>query len=151
MLVREGTDVMGGPGSGRKPQPLDPVLVQKIAHLYSLGLTQGEVGAELGLSQKVIHSTMKKAGLSARIAAKRNQWGSRNHAWRASAAGYKALHLRLTSRFGQPSRCEVCFTEDPTKSYDWANLSGKYDDLLDYKRMCRSCHRRYDAARRCCQ
>ena len=30
------------------------------------------------------------------------------------------------------------------KNYDWANLTGHYDDPNDYKRMCRSCHWKYD-------
>jgi len=40
--------------------------------------------------------------------------------------------------------CEVCGAKDQNRSYDWANLTGKYDDPSDYKRMCRSCHWKYD-------
>lgn len=42
------------------------------------------------------------------------------------------------------SQCEICGTTDADKSYDWANLTGKYDDPSDYKRMCRSCHAKQD-------
>lgn len=45
---------------------------------------------------------------------------------------------------GRPKRCEECGTTDSLKTYDWANLNGKYEDLNDYKRMCRSCHWKYD-------
>lgn len=40
--------------------------------------------------------------------------------------------------------CDVCGTEDKSKSYDWANLTGDYDNPQDFKRMCRSCHWKYD-------
>lgn len=32
--------------------------------------------------------------------------------------------------------------------YLWANLTGRYQDVNDYRRMCASCHGRFDAARR---
>ena len=47
---------------------------------------------------------------------------------------------------GKPKKCEVCGTTDKKKNYDWANLTGKFNDPEDYKRMCRSCHRKYDKA-----
>jgi hypothetical protein len=34
------------------------------------------------------------------------------------------------------------------KRYEWANLTGRYDDVKDYARMCISCHRKYDKKRR---
>ena len=37
--------------------------------------------------------------------------------------------------------------DDPSCTYDWANLTGDYADVSDFARMCRSCHRRYDNAR----
>ncbi len=53
-------------------------------------------------------------------------------------------HQRMTKRFGQPQRCEVCGTTDKRKAYDWANLSGQYSNMADYRRMCRSCHAKHD-------
>ena len=50
------------------------------------------------------------------------------------------------SRVPQP-QCERCGTTDPTKRYEWANLTGHYEDVADYERMCKSCHERYDRAR----
>ena len=31
-----------------------------------------------------------------------------------------------------------------SKIYDWANLTGKFYDVNDYKQMCRSCHSIFD-------
>jgi hypothetical protein len=31
--------------------------------------------------------------------------------------------------------------------YEWANLTGDYEDVRDFASMCVRCHRRYDAAR----
>jgi len=30
------------------------------------------------------------------------------------------------------------------KRYQWASLTGDYADINDYKRMCQSCHAKYD-------
>jgi hypothetical protein len=63
---------------------------------------------------------------------------------RTAAANYKVWHARLTVDRGRPKKCEVCGTDDPTKRYDWASLTKKYDDPADYKRMCRARHARHD-------
>jgi len=34
------------------------------------------------------------------------------------------------------------------KRYEWCNLTGKYEDIMDYARMCIPCHRKYDKKRR---
>lgn len=70
--------------------------------------------------------------------------GSMNPAWKGVNAAVSSKHYRLYRKFGKPMRCEVCGTTDKSKTYDWANLTGDYDDLNDFKRMCRSCHWRYD-------
>ena len=118
--------------------------LKKVKQLYASGLTQEEVGEKLGVSQKVIWKFMGRNGLTARIAAKRDQWGEKNHKWKGPNASYKAMHLRMTKRFGQPKRCETCGTTDKRRSYDWANLTGRYDDTTDYRRLCRSCHCKLD-------
>ncbi len=115
--------------------------------LYGSGLTQHEVAQCMGVSQKVIFSAMKRAGIKPRAAAKRNQKGQCNNSWKGDNAGYQALHLRLTALFGKPKICAICGNTS-AKWYDWANLTGKYADISDYKRMCRSCHRKYDNNRR---
>lgn len=80
--------------------------------------------------------------------AERDQWGERNPTWIGDQAGYAALHTRVHRRRGMPKRCERCGTQDPSKTYEWANLTGNYQDPDDYERMCKSCHNRYDASRR---
>ncbi len=81
-----------------------------------------------------------------RPAVKRDQSGSANDSWRGDTAGYGALHLRVAARRGKPSLCDRCGATEGR--FEWANLSGRYEDINDYARMCVSCHRRYDAARR---
>lgn len=72
--------------------------------------------------------------------------GQDHHGWRGDSVTYKQMHKRVEQAFGKPMKCAVCGTTE-AKRYDWANLTGRYIDITDYKRMCRSCHRRYDFKR----
>ena len=118
--------------------------LEKVRALYESGLTQEEVGERLGVSQKVIWSFMKRKGIKARIAAKRDQRGEKNSSWKGNRAGYQACHIRVITARGRPSRCEECGTTDPSRCYDWANLTCNYHDVDDYRRLCRSCHWKLD-------
>jgi hypothetical protein len=129
---------------GARPKEYPAAMVARVSALYADGRTQSEIASELGTTQKVIFNLMRRHGLASRVAAKRDQSGPRNNMWKGDAAGYQALHLRIERRRGRPSACETCGTTDPAKTYDWANLSGRYEDVDDYARMCRSCHWRYD-------
>ena len=122
--------------------------VDRGAELYGEGKTQDEIALELGVTQKIVFNAMKRHNIPARTAAKRDQWGENNHMWKGDDASKSAFHIRLYKRHGQLNHCDVCGTNDPAHWYDWANLTGHYEDITDYKRMCRSCHRQYDAARR---
>lgn len=133
---------------GAKPKVYPASLVDQVRTLYAAGCTQAEVAQQAGLTQKVVWNVMRRHGITARVAAKRDQVGPANHAWKGDDAGYQACHLRVEQRRGKPMRCDRCGTTDPARSYDWANLTGNYPDPDDYERMCRSCHRRYDNARR---
>lgn len=75
---------------------------------------------------------------------RREGTGDRNGMWKGVAASYFAKHMRVNAIRGRPQRCEQCGTTDPTKTYEWASMTGNYDDVNDYRRMCRSCHRKYD-------
>jgi len=130
--------------SGAKPKVYEPELVERVATLYLGGKTQQEIAGEVGLSQKVIWNVMRRHGIKARVAAKREQRGPANSSWRGDLAGYQALHRRLYAKFGKPRSCSVCGTMDPSRSYDYANLSGRYQDMADFAAMCRSCHWKYD-------
>lgn len=117
---------------------------EKLQALYASGHTQTEVANALGVSQKTVWGYMKRHGIPARAAAKRNQAGENNHAWKGEYASYKAKHQRMTTEFGQPKRCDHCGTVDARKSYDWATVTGRYDKPEDFRRLCRSCHRKMD-------
>ena len=112
--------------------------------LYEDGMTQTEVAAALNTTQKVIWGLFKRNGYQCRKAIKRDQFGSNNSAWKGRGAGYQAFHRRLDATKGRPKKCEVCGTTEESRRYDWANLTGHYDDPGDYKRMCRSCHWKHD-------
>lgn len=44
--------------------------------------------------------------------------------------------------------CEVCGTVDPSKRYEWANVTGDYADVEHgYRRMCCRCHRKFDKSK----
>ena len=128
---------------GAKPKVYAPEIVSLVSEMYQANHTQSEIAAAIGASQKVVWNLMRRSGIAARIAAKRDQWGERNHQWSGDEAGKQALHRRLYSRFGKPCKCSKCGTEE-AKHYDYANLTGRYEDLSDYAPMCRSCHWKYD-------
>lgn len=66
--------------------------------------------------------------------------------WSGDSVGISAAHARLYRMLGNPSKCEECGTTS-AKRYDWANLTGRYNDPKDFKRMCRSCHLKFDYSR----
>jgi len=64
--------------------------------------------------------------------------------WKGENASYSAKHYWVSSRFGRPSKCEFCETEDSPK-YEWANVSGNYiRERSDWKRLCKKCHIAFD-------
>lgn len=128
---------------GAKPKAYPAPLVVEVRALYEAGQTQAEIARSLGLTQKIVFNVMRRHSIPARVAAKRDQFGGHNHAWKGDEAGYQALHRRLYSRYGRPEHCSQCGTTEPGH-YDYANLSGRYHDVNDYAPMCRSCHWKYD-------
>ena len=131
------------PRKPRLPKRYPEATVVTVREMYSRGHTQAEIGVMVGLSQKVVHTLMRHHGIEARVAAKRDQWGEANHAWKGDDASKYAFHRRLYSRHGKPSKCTVCGTTE-SQHYDYANLTGRYEDLDDYAPMCRSCHWKFD-------
>ena len=115
-----------------------------VTNLYNNGMTQTELAEHFGVTQKVIWGFMRRNDIPSRVAAKRDQRASKNSSWKGDDAGYQACHVRVIAARGQPSACEECGTITPDKSYDWANLTGAYHDIQDYKRLCRSCHWKLD-------
>lgn len=129
--------------------PWQPPAPREVIHdlYWNRRMTKQEVAAHLGLTIKVIETAMVKLAIPRRKAMKRSQGGASNSAWKGNAAGYKAMHARVERARGKPKRCEVCGTTRGGVVYDWANLSGDYNNPQDYQRMCRFCHRKYDHAR----
>lgn len=107
-------------------------------------MTQGEVAEAMNLTQKVVWRLMLAHDIQRRPAVKRNQLGENNPSWKGARAKYAALHLRVQTLRGKPQKCESCGCDEKHKTYEWANLTGQYDNPSDYKRMCGSCHKRFD-------
>ena len=121
--------------------------LENVIRLYESGMTQTEVAEKMGTTQKVICQRLKKAGYKSRVAAKRNQKGIVNHMWKGDQASYKALHYRVINRRGNPKKCAMCETTKAVR-YEWANLTGHYERIDDYIRLCVKCHRRLDNPQR---
>ena len=62
-----------------------------------------------------------------------------------SLKDYKKYHARVYRAKGYAKKCiNGCVA----KKYNWANLTGKYENLDDYVEMCYPCHRKYDKDRK---
>lgn len=122
----------------------------RVLDLYSLGRSMRDIGDEMGVSADTVCRFMRSHGIEPR---RRGKSGhpkrEASHNWKGDKAGYQAMHMRLRREKGMPRICVECMTTNPNLTYDWANLTGRYGDITDYSRMCRSCHRKYDSARRC--
>ena len=136
---------MGGPGSGRKPREYPPHIIEMAVTLYRDGKTVREVQQLLPRGYKA-QRILERHMTARRAAVKRDQRGSANHMWKGDEAGYQALHLRVQAARGTPSLCSRCGTTEG--KFEWANLTGNYEDINDFARMCVTCHRRFDAQRR---
>lgn len=66
----------------------------------------------------------------------KNHWNNKG-----DKAGYKALHLRVQAERGKASECEYCGRTDWV---EWANMTGRYEEVNDYQQLCRSCHTNHD-------
>ena len=130
-----------------KPKDYPPEMVAEVRELYETGHTQYEIAAKLGASQKVIWRLMQNHGIQARVAAVRDQRGEKNAYWRGDDAGYAGFHRRVEYSRGKPEHCSACDRSGPGR-YEWANLTGHYEDIKDYVRLCTDCHRTFDKRRR---
>lgn len=130
---------------GKKQYPLETV--EQVRSLYLAGMTQKEISAATGLGFKVVQRVMINHDIPRRPQVKRNQIGEANPVWKGDRAKYQALHLRVATLRGKPQQCEECGTTQERR-YEWANLTGNYQDVMDYRRMCVSCHRKFDNQRR---
>lgn len=59
---------------------------------------------------------------------------------------YISIHSWLRKNYGRPQECESSDCNGKSKTYDWALKQGKdhSKSRINYKRLCRSCHVKYD-------
>ena len=133
------------PSMGSKPREYPQELVDRIQSMYDDGMTIREIQDEIkGVK---VQRVIERYGITTRPAIKRDQFGDNNDSWKGDAAGYQAFHLRVYSSRGAPRECSRCGDTSASR-YEWANLTGHYEDVADYQRMCVPCHRKFDAKRR---
>lgn len=71
--------------------------------------------------------------------------GDKHPAWKGDHVKYASLHTWINKQKGKASKCSNYNCNGFSKSFDWANLDGRYKrDLDDYIELCRSCHKQYD-------
>ncbi len=117
----------------------------EIEEMYNgRNMTQIEIAACYGTTQKVVFRWFKDLGIKSRTPAKRNQLKENNSSWKGNNATYAAFHYRVKSERGKADHCEECGRTDNGIKYDWANQTDKFEDINDYKMMCRSCHFKKD-------
>jgi len=57
---------------------------------------------------------------------------------------YTRNHWKVRQDRGNPDHCEDCGKTGKEWRYEWANLTGNYEDTNDYKMLCRPCHNKFD-------
>ena len=135
------------PSPGRGSREYPESVIRQVQELYAGGATVAEIAEAIGPGYRA-QTLVERFVDERRKVGKRDQCGPLNDSWRGDEAGYSAMHLRVIAARGRPKWCACCDTTDPSITYHWANLSGHYEDIRDYARLCPSCHRRLDARRR---
>ncbi len=108
-----------------------------ISRLYAQGFSQARIADLLGVAQPTIHSFMRRRSIPARSSGQKR---GTKHPCSRNSTNYFTLQHRVSRLRGTPNECEECGCTDPAKRYDWANVTGNYADVRDYKRLCRRCH-----------
>lgn len=68
--------------------------------------------------------------------------------WKGGSVGYNAMHDWISRHFGKANKCEDSLCEKRSRSYQWANISGKYiRSREDFRMLCVACHRKFDYGR----
>ena len=87
----------------------------------------------------------KEDRLKMSLAKKGKYANEKNHMWKGNDVGYLALHAWIGRKYGKPSYCELCGSDNNKKRYHWANKTGRYNrEFKNWIRLCASCHYRYD-------
>lgn len=106
--------------------------------------SQLEISKIYNVSQKIVWRWFRDLKIKSRKPYKRFQRGENNHNWKGDKASYSAFHYRVYSLRGKANMCEECGRDDDKIVYDWANITGNYNNVYDYKMLCRSCHFKLD-------
>ncbi len=114
---------------------------------FTQNKTQIEIAVLFSTTQKVVWRWFKDLGIKSRVAAKRNQSRENNSSWKGDNVTYEAFHYRVQAAKGKANHCDECGRSDDGIVYDWANMTGRFDYVDDYKQMCRSCHFKKDGHR----
>ncbi len=133
------------PGVPRREYPDD--LVVKVQEMYDRGATIREIDIAIGpgyKAQRIVERSISER----RATGPRDQTGERNPQWKGNAASLDAMHVRVEMARGKPQHCALCDTTDPSLRYEWANMTGHYEEITDYARLCVPCHRKLDGRRR---
>jgi len=65
--------------------------------------------------------------------------------WQSNKPAYQSTHFWVRKNWGKATKCEGDSCSGKSKTYEWANLEGKYTrSRADWKQMCHSCHFKYD-------
>jgi hypothetical protein len=131
------------------PYPLKLPSKEILEDLYhNKFMSEVEIGKLYGVSWSAVGHRLRLLGIKTRIPKIRfPKYGSDHYSWKGDKAAIDALHSRVIRLYGKPQYCNFCGIKDPNKRYEWANMSGNYLDVSDYKRLCIPCHRRYDKQR----
>ena len=71
--------------------------------------------------------------------------GCGNPGWKGEKAKKSSIHCWVRRNFVSDNVCELCGTKNAL-AYDWSNKDHKYSrDRKDWKKLCRSCHIKYDS------
>lgn len=118
-------------------------LEELVCRRYVAGETQEEIAASIGIGNASVWRILNRHGVPKRRSGHRVQFGEKNPCWRGDKATYTACHRRVEVVRGKPTKCETCGTTQ-ARGYEWASISKRYTDIWDYRRLCRSCHKRLD-------
>lgn len=94
------------------------------------------------LRAKNISATKQKNGVSKKWLKKCKGPGS--VLYKEKDITYSGAHQRVSRYRKKRGVCEECGCNGVDIIYDWANISGKYWDVDDYRELCRSCHIKQD-------
>ena len=112
---------------------------------YESGKLLKEIAERYGVVISAVYYALKRAGVPRRTRPASNTSLATVRTSKAISNTYQRAHYKVRKIRGKPSLCEQCGTTT-AKRFDWANISGNYDDPSDYIRLCKKCHYKHDGA-----